>query len=123
MFYPENPNLKGKIESTDEKDFSSEKPTFMQQIIEIRKEKDCDLFDALVEYALRLPDYREYNWLQKDDVISAAKREKEKREKEAEIEVRKRKREEELLTEGKSKWEILKILRDEGLIKTLRDGL
>ncbi len=101
----ENPDI------LEEGDLSEDNPSFINQIQEIRREHKCDLFDALVIFASKLPDYHKYDGPMKEQIISAVEYEKREKEWNAKVGTRKR----ELRAENKSMKEIIEILKQEGL--------
>ena len=84
------------------------KPT-VEEIKQIRAETGADLFNALIKYASKLPDFRQYDGPRKDAVIDYL----EHTEAEETARIVKSKKTDALLKEGKSRTEIIRILKNE----------
>ncbi|MDO8522897.1 MAG: hypothetical protein Q7S12_01250 [bacterium] len=79
----------------------------VEEIKQIRAETGTDLFNALIKYASKLPDFRQYDGPRKDAVIDNLEYLKAKEAAEtAKSEMTKK-----LLAEGKSRTDIIRILK------------
>ena len=92
--------------------FTPKEPKFrptVEEIKQIREEAGADLFNALIKYASKLPDFRQYDGPRKDAVIDYI----EHMNTINIAEIAKSKRIQSLLKEGKSRMEIIRILKKE----------